>query len=143
MVLIAGFGKLQLNQNPGWQYLIEDVQEGVQIDKYPQWKSPSTLGYPTLPSGRVITPNAFERVSWAMAGLRLIPLNPWGSGILQYPFKRSLTKVYTNLPPNSLPGSTHSGWIDLALSFGFPVLMCFLGGVSAHCPSSYKELAAL
>lgn len=127
--LIALFGKLQFKQNPSWQYLIEDIQESVQIDKYPQWKSPSTLGYPVLASGRAITPNVFERVSWATAGLTLIPQNPWGSGILQYPFERSLMKQFPNSPPNSLPGSTHSGWIELLLSFGFPALICLWGAL--------------
>lgn len=131
LVLIAGFGKLQLKQNPSWQYLMEDVQESVQIDKYLQWKSPTTLGYPMLSSGRVITPNVFERVSWATAGLRIIPSIPWGNGILQYPLERSLMRIYSNLPPNSLPGSTHSGWIELALSFGFPALICLWGALVA------------
>ena len=142
LVLIAGFGKLQLKQNPSWEYLIEDVQESIQIDKYPQWKSPTTLGYPTLPSGRVVTPNAFERVSWATAGLRLIPLNPWGNGILQYPLERTLTKAYPNLPPNSLPGSTHSGWIELALSFGFPALICLLGALASISYGSIRCLSS-
>lgn len=131
LVLIAGFGKLQLKQNPSWQYFIEDVRESVQIDKYSQWKSPATLGYPILPSGREITPNVFERISWATAGLRLIPLNPWGNGILQYPFERSLIQAYPNLTPNLLPGSTHSGWIELTLSFGFPALICFWGALAS------------
>ena len=111
--------------------MIEDVRESIQIDKYPQWKSPSTLGYPSLPSGRVITPNVFERVSWVTAGLRLIPSNPWGNGILQYPLERSLMRIFPNLPPNSLPGSTHSGWIELLLSFGFPALICLWGALAA------------
>ena len=146
LVLITGFGKLQQKQNPSWQYFIEDVRESAQIDKYPQWKSPVTLGYPILPSGRVITPNVFERVSWATAGLRLIPLNPWGNGILQYPFERSLIQIFPNLPSNSLPGSTHSGWIDLTLSFGFPALICFWGALASIAygairgPSSCKGL---
>lgn len=129
--LVALFGRLQLKQHPSWQYLIEDVRESVQIDKYPQWKSPSTLGYPVLPSGRVITPNVFERVSWATAGLTLIPKNPWGNGILQYPFERSLMRQFPNSPPNSLPGSTHSGWIELLLSFGFPALICLWGALAS------------
>ncbi|MBU3616728.1 O-antigen ligase family protein [Polynucleobacter sp. JS-Polo-80-F4] len=142
LVLIAGFGRLQLKQNPSWQYLMEDVRESVQIDKYPQWKSPSTLGYPTLPSGRVITPNVFERVSWATAGLILIPSNPWGNGILQYPLERTLTKAYPNLPPNSLPRSTHSGWIDIALSFGFPALICIWGALASILYGSIRCLTS-
>lgn len=131
LTLMAGFGWLQLKQNSSWQYLAEDIEESIQIDKYPQWRSPSTLGYPRLLSGRVITPNVFERVSWATAGLRLIPSNPWGNGILQYPLERSLMPIFPNLPPNSLPGSTHSGWIELLLSFGFPALICLWGALVA------------
>lgn len=127
--VIAVFAHLQIKAQPSWQYLVEDIQESVQIDKYPQWKSPSTLGYPSLPSGRVITPNVFERVSWATAGLRLVPKYPWGNGILQYPLERSLKMTYPNVSVNSWPGSTHSGWIEFLLSFGFPALVCLWGAL--------------
>lgn len=131
LILVALFAQLQFKKYPSWQYLIEDIQESTQIDKYPQWKSPSTLGSPVLPSGRAIPQNVFERVSWATAGLRLVPINPWGNGILQYPLERSLMQVFRNAPPNSLPGSTHSAWIELLLSFGFPALICLWGALAA------------
>jgi hypothetical protein len=131
LMLVVIFAQLQFKKHPSWQYLIEDIQESVQIDKHPQWKSPSTLGSPVLPSGRTIPQNVFERVSWATVGLRLVPQNPWGSGILQYPFERSLMRMFPNAPPNSLPGSTHSGWIELLLSFGFPALICLWGALVA------------
>ncbi len=141
LILVALFAQLQFKKHPSWQYLIEDIQESVQIDKYPQWKSPSTVGSPVLQSGRAIPQNIFERVSWATAGLRLVPQNPWGNGILQYPFERSLMRVFPSAPPNSLPGSTHSGWIELLLSFGFPALICLWGALAAVVYGAMKGSA--
>jgi hypothetical protein len=129
LAMCAGFAKIQIQKDPTWRYLIEDVAESIQIDKYPQWRSPSAMGYPILPSGRAITGNVFERVSWATGGIRLIPDNFWGNGILQYPFQRSLALRFPGLDPQSLPGSTHSGWLELTLSFGLPALFFLWGNL--------------
>jgi hypothetical protein len=129
LVMCAGFAKIHIQKDPTWRYLIEDVAESVQIDKYPQWKSTQTLGSPTLASGRRITGNVFERVAWATAGIRLIPDNLWGNGILQYPFQRTLGLHFPKIDPQSLPGSTHSGWLELTLSFGLPALIFLWGAL--------------
>lgn len=131
MILIISFGILQFKHNPSWKYLVEDIRESVQLEKYPQWRSPSTLGYPVLPSGRTITPNVFERVSWATAGLSAVPQNYLGSGILQYPLQRALASRFTGVDPQTLPGSTHSGWLELTLSFGIPAIICIWGALIA------------
>ncbi len=131
LALVSAFARMQIRHDPSWLNLVEDIHESVQIDKYPQWKSPATMGYPILASGRMVTPNAFERVSWATAGLRLIPQNPWGNGILQYPFRRSLAPNFPDLDPNILPGSTHSGWLELTLSFGLPALFFLWGSLAS------------
>jgi hypothetical protein len=122
--IFAFFTKLHVQKHPEWSNFIEEVSESVQVDKYPHWRNLSTMGYPVLPSGKRVTANIFERVSWATVGWRSIPKNPWGNGILQYPLQRSLTIQYPGLERNSLPGSSHSGWIDLSLSFGLLGLFC-------------------
>lgn len=121
------FTVVQLKHNPAWNHVIEDVMESYQIDKYPQWRDANFQGgYPVLSSGREITPNVFERVSWARAGIEAIIQEPWGNGMLQYSLQRTLQDLYPNINISNLPRSTHSAWIDLALSFGIPGVMCLL-----------------
>jgi hypothetical protein len=124
------FAALQLKHNPAWIHVIEDIKESYQTEKYPQWRDVNHLGdYPVLSSGRTITPNVFERVSWAMGGLEALSHNPWGNGILQDPLQRTLRNIYPEVKESYLPRSTHSAWIDMALSFGIFGVLCLLSSL--------------
>lgn len=128
-VITIFFSKLHIDQDQSWLNLVEDIQESFHIDKYPQWLSPQTMGYPILPSGRQVTENVFERVSWAIAGLQLTHENIFGIGILHHPFGRILFNKFPSFGAGVLPGSTHSGWLDLTLSFGLPALVLLWGSL--------------
>ncbi len=130
LVLIFMSAKLQFNRHPEWRYTLEDFRESVQIDKYPQW-SGGAEGPPILASGRPITGNIFDRASWAAGGLMLIPEQPWGNGILHYTFRRALMLHFPNRDPQTLTPSSHSGWIEITLAFGFPALLCLWGSLLA------------
>ena len=114
------FAYQQMQRNRGWVTLIEDAQIAVQVDKYPHWQNSNDGGtVPKTDSGREVVGNNYERVAWAVVGVRLIGQHPMGIGILYKPFNRLLQIDY----PGATPYATHSGWIDLGLSFGIPALL--------------------
>ena len=121
--LIVYFAFLQTTVNKGWYTLYKDAKLAVQIDRYPNWQNPSQMGYPKHEDGQMVTPNTYERVAWATAGSRAILVHPQGVGILAYPYTK-----YPNAPPKmapqgDIPGiATHSGWVELGLAFGIPIL---------------------
>jgi hypothetical protein len=114
------FAYQQMQRNRGWVTLIEDAQIALQVDKYPHWQNSNDGGIvPKSDSGREVVGNNYERVAWAVVGVRLIGQHPLGIGILYKPFNRLLQIDY----PDATPYATHSGWIDLGLSFGIPALV--------------------
>ena len=131
MVFIVGLAILasiftyhQIQRNTGWLTLVEDAKIAVQVDKYPQWQRSNIGGeVPQTESGRVVVGNTYERVAWAVVGVRLIGQHPLGTGVLYTPFNKLLQIDY----PGATPYATHSGWIDLTLSFGIPALLLMLG----------------
>lgn len=128
LLLILYFGFLQTKLNPGWNTLLADAKIAVQIDRYPNWQNPPQLGYPKRDDGQTVTLNTYERVAWATAGSRAIIQYPVGVGILSYPFA-----IHPKRPANmqSFPGipgiATHSGWVELGLAFGVPILSLIFG----------------
>jgi hypothetical protein len=123
LLLILYFASLQTKVNAGWSSLVSDAKIAVQIDRYPNWQNPSQLGYPKRGDGQAVTSNTYLRVAWATAGSRAILQDPVGVGILSYPFA-----IHPNRPSNMQLDSgmsgiaTHSGWVELGLAFGLPML---------------------
>lgn len=114
------FAYQQVQRNRGWVTLIEDAQIAIQVDKYPHWQNSNDGGtVPKTDSGREVVGNNYERVAWAVVGIRLIGQHPVGMGVLYKPFNSLLQIEY----PGATPYATHSGWIDLGLSFGIPALL--------------------
>ncbi|CAM3727596.1 O-antigen ligase family protein [Polynucleobacter antarcticus] len=107
-----------IKNNPGWESLFEDVRIGVQIDKYKHWTDPA-LGFPVRADGKGVAGNTYERASLASAGLRVITLEPIGSGALRS-FRDQINKY---VPGYKSHPYTHSAWIDLGLTFGLPGLL--------------------
>jgi hypothetical protein len=123
LCLILNFAYLQTTFNKGWHTLIDDAKIAVQIDRYPHWQNPAQIGYPKRDDGQMVTVNTYERVAWATAGSRAIIAYPQGVGVLAYPLAK-----HPNAPPkmvvsSNIPGiATHSGWVELGLAFGLPIL---------------------
>lgn len=127
MLIILLFTFAQMKVNLGWITLIDDAKIAVQIDRYPHWKYPSTMGtmgYPINSAGNRVTGNNYERIAWAVAGLRAISLYPQGVGFLAFPYSWHDNDYKNPLDngPALPPISTHSGWIELGLAFGQPIL---------------------
>lgn len=123
-ILASIFTYHQIQRNTGWLTLVEDAKIAVQVDKYPQWQRSNIGGeVPQTESGRVVVGNTYERVAWAVVGIRLIGQHPLGTGVLYTPFNKLLQIDY----PGATPYATHSGWIDLTLSLGIPALLLMWG----------------
>lgn len=130
IVLGALFAYQQFKMNSGWSTMAADVRLAVKIDQFPNWQDPRRLGYPQNSSGKLVTPNTYERVAWATAGATIfVPENLLGVGILSKPFGMLLNEKYPDSGKHII--STHSAWIDLALAFGIPALALTLGALVA------------
>jgi hypothetical protein len=127
LCLVLYFAYLQTTVNKGWHSIINDVKIAAQIDRYPHWQNPAQMGYPKSDDGQTVAPNTYERVAWAIAGSRAIIAYPQGIGVLAFPFAK-----HPNPPPKMVVGpnisgiATHSGWVELGLAFGIPILALIL-----------------
>lgn len=123
LCLVLYFALLQSDVNKGWHSLLKDVKLAVQIDRYPNWQNLDEMGYPKHEDGRLVTTNTYERVAFASAGSRAILAYPQGVGVLAYPLAK-----HPQRPPKMMVGpnangiATHSGWVELGLAFGIPML---------------------
>ena len=123
LFLILYFAYLQTALNKGWHTLIDDAKIAVQIDRYPHWQNPAQMGYPKRDDGQMVTPNTYERVAWAVAGSRAIIAYPQGVGELAYPLAKHPSAPPKMVVSLNIPGiATHSGWVELGLAFGIPML---------------------
>jgi hypothetical protein len=122
--LILFFLFLQTSVNKGWHTFLKDASIAVQIDRYPNWQNLSQMGYPKHDDGQAVVTNNYERVAWAVAGSRAIIAYPQGVGVLKYPFAIHLGGISKPVkdPANASYISTHSGWVELGLAYGIPIL---------------------
>lgn len=110
---------LHAKNNPGWESLIEDIRISAQIDTHQNWKSPFKYGYPKRTDGSYVAANTYERVSWGAVGLRIIFYQPLGNGLLRgLPSQMRQVGIEFNDA-----AYTHSAWIDLGLSYGWPGIL--------------------
>ena len=123
LCLILYFAFLQMKVNKVLHNLIGDAKVAVQIDRYPNWQNLGQMGYPKREDGQVVTTNTYERVAWATAGARAIMAYPQGVGLLAHPFAKHPLAPPKMAVSLNLPGiATHSGWVELGLAFGAPIL---------------------
>lgn len=121
--VVLYFAYLQMTVNKGWHTLFVDAKVAVQIERYPNWQNPAQMGYPKREDGQSVAANTYERVAWAIAGARAILSYPQGVGTLSYPFaKHPSAPPKMEIGPNSPGIATHSGWVELGLAFGVPML---------------------
>ena len=119
LMMFSWLAYLHGKNNPGWESLIEDIRISAQIDIHQNWKSPPKYGYPKRADGSSVAGNTYERVSWGAVGLRLIADHPLGNGVLRaLPSQMRQAGIEFNDA-----AYTHSAWIDLGLSYGWPGLL--------------------
>jgi hypothetical protein len=95
--------------------VFSNVQIAINIDQSDHWKYQGAHGLPKNIKGLAIDESTYLRVSWFIAGSRLLSENPLGYGLL--------TLSFDHLSKNKWPGSilsmTHSGFLDFALGYGY------------------------
>lgn len=119
LLLLMGYFTIgeHLSRNPSWYYIFEDVKIAVDIEHNHNWRDPLVLGYPLNSHGKQVSSNTYERVAWFVAGIKLFLVKNWaGSGRLEGNFPRLIEDMYGG-EVKYIP-STHSGWLELALSTG-------------------------
>lgn len=119
LFIIPFFTINQIKLNAGWKSFFDDLIIAVQIEKYQNWQN-LERPYPVNNSGQTVNASNYERVALATAGAKAIFHYPIGVGLLANPFT-----VHPNAPKKMLTGpkiATHSGWIELGLAFGIPIL---------------------
>lgn len=118
LILLLVMAGASLKVNPAWKMLVADAKVALQIDTVDNWKYQGQAGisYPVNEHGIRVNPSNYERVSWALAGLKLAKENPLGYGLMTLSFDH-LTKAKW---PNSFMSQTHSAWLDFTLGYGIP-----------------------
>ena len=125
LLLVLFFAIQQAKLNRGWSTLIEDAKIAIQVNHYQHWQNPEQTELPLpLNNKKILVDSSnYLRIAWATVGIRAIPRNPQGVGVLTYPFARHPdAPMKMREDPSRLGISTHSGWIELGLAFGLPML---------------------
>lgn len=136
--------------------LIADVEIGIQIDRYTQWRKDPIYKdpYPSRDfSGVSVHGSTYERAAWFVRGAQLLAENPLGAGFSHLAFRYYMLQEKPDLDLHK----THSGWLDYALGLGLPGLfftwlaMAVIGWRSLHAilakgvqiPSSIISIATI
>jgi hypothetical protein len=115
----------QIKTDSHFETFVADAKVALQGEKYPQWKYNGIQGYPNNELGRQVHVSNYERVSWFVNGVELIPRYPQGYGLLHRSFGRLVKIDY----PDSKMHQSHSGWLDLTLGIGIPGVALILGAM--------------
>jgi hypothetical protein len=128
IVAVYSFQK-HLERTSSWLVLSDNIQVGMDIDRHDFWKNREVFPRPVNASGQLVDISTYERTAWFTAGLRLLKENPLGYGLTHHSFGVLALAKWPDFykPRGNLKGSTHSGWLDLALGVGIPgVVVIFL-----------------
>jgi hypothetical protein len=94
--------------------LIATTKLAIDIDATEEWKYQGQRGMPTNEVGKHVDTSNYFRITWAIAGARLLKKNPMGYGHLTLSFDHLSKQEW----PGSHLGLTHSGWLDFSLGYG-------------------------
>lgn len=133
--ILIGSVALQLKQNEGWYTTLDDALIAVQIDRYHHWQNPPIFGYPP----GIKHANTYERASWFVAAITLVPDRLLGDGTLKHAFGRVVKDRY----PQSNLTTSHSPWLDFTLSLGVPGITFLLGSFLSTLFLSFRNKSAL
>lgn len=135
ILLIMLVTEIAIHKNsasPGWDSLIADIKVSIDIDQHKAWQGIEPL--PKNSYGNEVPGNTYERFSWMAAGLRTLLNHPLGYGTInQASFPKLIAKDGLTIENT---GSTHSGWLDFALAFGFPVIILAFSAIVINLKSA-------
>jgi hypothetical protein len=126
LLLVSGYiATKAIQSNSQWKPLIGDAKIAIQVDRFDHWKN-RKKGYPVNELGATVSASNYERISWALAGPRLLIDEPLGYGLMSLSFSALGKKKW----PDSDLSWTHSAWLDFALGYGFPGLLLLAGAAA-------------
>ena len=141
LIISTVFIMKHVEKNTTWKYLIEDIHLGLQTEQYDNWKyRDGQRGLLENTSKVNVSLTTYERVAWFKEGIKLIPQNLYGYGLVQDSFKYMAKQKW----PDSDLTHSHSGWLDLLLGFGLPGFICIFGALILswmHCLRSNNVYA--
>jgi hypothetical protein len=128
---------------PNWAMTLENTKIAVMIDSQDSWKYAGTKPFPVNEYGKTVDRSNYERISWMIAGSKLLIKYPNGYGLLSLSFDKLSKKEW----PESILSMTHSGFLDFALGYGFVgiglLLLSLLVSLynSRHLPFLWRKFA--
>jgi hypothetical protein len=129
---------VHLNANIGWNTLFYDLYTAINDHVLGNWINLPNYGYPQNGIGKTVVINNYERFAWAKAGIDLIFENPLGVGNIDKPFYFLLNEKYGDIVDKGIPG-THSGFIDMALTYGVLFVFLIFVNITCICILTYKN----
>lgn len=130
LIIFSGFVMQQhYSENIAWSQLSSDIKVGADIENQSYWKErDKNSSLPLNEFGNPVNTSTYERVSWFVAGSKLLLENPYGYGLVHHAFgsfAKSRWPLFAN-PIGDMRGATHSGWLDFALGVGIPGLLILM-----------------
>lgn len=142
IVLVVGFaallGGMSVRNDSRWQGFRESVLIGIESDS-PFWMTGDPTQLPSTPSGMPLEQSAYARVAWARQAVDAIIRKPLGIGYGHDAFGRAIGERYGHKGM----GSSHSGWLDVALGIGIPGLMLLLALGGATMVAGWRRFRRL
>lgn len=137
--IMFSFAYQHLKENSGWASTVEDASIAFKINEHHHWKNPPIYGYPKTESGNSPKPNTYERAAWFVAAFSVMPDRWLGDGSLQHAFGRAIKDRF----PDSNLTTSHSAWLDFAISLGIPGIALLLGSYFIVFIQSFKTRGLL
>jgi hypothetical protein len=103
---------------------LSDAEIALKIDQYQNWKKMFNTP-PTTLDGRILEGTTYEREAWMRVAVRMLIDNPWGYGLYHTAFGILVKREYLDAELTL----SHSGWLDLGMSFGFIGLVLLLSSL--------------
>jgi hypothetical protein len=123
VLLFSGWKTHSHFATQGWDTVLKDIRLSAQVEKYSFWKKNNKTSAAVIIENHFVAPNTYERVSWAVMGIKLIKTYPLGYGSINRSFVGMLNHAEIE---HFLESQTHSGWVDFGLAFGLPGLFLVL-----------------
>lgn len=142
IALAVGFaallGGMSVRNDVRWQGFSESIAIGIESNS-PFWMTGDPNQLPSTSSGNPLEQSAYARAAWARQAVEAIVRKPLGIGYGHDAFGRTIAAQYGYQGM----GSSHSGWLDIALGIGIPGLMLLLALGAATVTAGWRRFSYL
>ena len=83
---------INIEQNRSWQNFFSDFKIAIKVDQYSNWYDGRNL-LPLNEKGESVSGTNYDRISWAIIGMRLLNENPLGYGLVDRSFRHLAQKA--------------------------------------------------